>query len=308
MKCYYRVMAGKSSMHADLCRVEGFIGADFDIHQDLTGSLPDELRTFNKQFIPVFQNNVPGKSKVSAGLACGALWTVAKGINSGDILLSPDGTGSYIVGEVSGDYWYAAGEVLPHRRRVVWRDERIARSAMSEPLKRATGSIGTVSNVSGYAVEIESLLGHHVAPTIIATDPDVEDPLEFAMEKHLEDFLVANWSQTLLAQEWEIFVEDGEVIGQQYVTDAGIIDILARSKDGSKLLVLELKRGRASDTVVGQVLRYMGYVKDEIAEVGQSVEGAVIALEDDKKLRWALSAVQGVSFYRYQVSFKLVEG
>jgi len=44
MRGYYRVMAGRSSMHAELCRVEGFIGVDFDIHQDLTGSLPDEVR------------------------------------------------------------------------------------------------------------------------------------------------------------------------------------------------------------------------------------------------------------------------
>jgi restriction system protein len=32
-------------------------------------------------------------------------------------------------------------------------------------------------------------------------------------------------------------------------------------KDKSQLLAVELKKGRASDAVVGQVLRYMGYVK-----------------------------------------------
>jgi restriction system protein len=72
--------------------------------------------------------------------------------------------------------------------------------------------------------------------------------------------------------------------------------------------VVELKRGRASDVVVGQILRYMGYVKEQIAEPDQIVEGAIIALEDDQKLRWALAAVPSISFYRYQVSFKLVKG
>jgi RecB family endonuclease NucS len=43
------------------------------------------------------------------------------------------------------------------------------------------------------------------------------------------------------------------------------IDILAVSKDGTCLLVVELKRGRASDVVVGQALRYIGYVQDELA-------------------------------------------
>ena len=79
------------------------------------------------------------------------------------------------------------------------------------------------------------------------------------------------------------------------------------SKDRKRLFVVELKRGRASDVVVGQVLRYMGLVKDQIAESDQAVEGVVIALEDDQKLRWALMSVPSISFYRYQVSFKLVK-
>ena len=37
-----------------------------------------------------------------------------------------------------------------------------------------------------------------------------------------------------------------------------------------------------------------------------AVEGAIIALDDDQKLRWALQMVPSVSFYRYQVSFKLI--
>lgn len=92
-----------------------------------------------------------------------------------------------------------------------------------------------------------------------------------------------------------------------HCSGAGPIDILAVSRDGKHLLVIELKRGRATDDVVGQTLRYMGYVKEQIAEPDQTVEGMIIALEDDQKLRWALAAVPNVSFYRYQVSFKLVK-
>ena len=97
-------------------------------------------------------------------------------------------------------------------------------------------------------------------------------------------------------------------MGQQYATDAGPIDVLAISKDKKRLLVVELKRGRASDVVVGQVLRYMGFVKEQIAEDDQTVEGAIIALEDDQKMRWALLSVPSISFYRYEISFKLVKG
>ena len=72
-------------------------------------------------------------------------------------------------------------------------------------------------------------------------------------------------------------------------------------------MVIELKRGRASDVVVGQIQRYMGYIKDELLENGQTVKGVIIALEDDIRIRRALSVINNIDFYRYQVSFKLFQ-
>ncbi|MBN8279117.1 MAG: DUF91 domain-containing protein [Gammaproteobacteria bacterium] len=309
MKSYYRVMLGRKSMHAPEGFVGGYIGADFDIHEDLSRKLPEQWRDFNRQYIPVFLAKHPEKSKIGAGLACGALWTVSKGIKRGDFVLSPDGSGSYRVGEVVGDYYYMPGESLPHRRKVRWLDVLIPRASMSEGLQNSTGSIGTVSDITAHQAEIERLLGEvvPVPATIVSADPEIEDPVAFAMEKHLEAFLVANWNQSLLSKDFTIYEEEGEPVGQQYATDAGPIDILAISKDKKRLLVVELKRGRASDVVVGQVLRYMGYVREQVAEDDQTVEGAIIALEDDQKLRWALLAVPSISFYRYQISFKLLK-
>jgi hypothetical protein len=90
------------------------------------------------------------------------------------------------------------------------------------------------------------------------------------------------WSHTELGTDYEIYEEDGEK-AQQYQTDTGPLDILAISKDKKRLLVVELKKGRASDVVVGQTLRYMGFVQEKLAEEGQSVFGLIIAHEDDKK-------------------------
>ena len=84
------------------------------------------------------------------------------------------------------------------------------------------------------------------------------------------------------------------------------MDVLAIKKDKSQLLVVELKKGRASDAVVGQILRYMGYVKQELAEPNQTVKGVIIALDDDTKIRRALAITPDISFYRYEVSFKLI--
>jgi restriction system protein len=307
MKNYYRVMLGKKSVHATESFAGNFVGADFGIAENLSGKLPDEWRTFNKSYIPVFLAGHPGKSKIAAGLACGSLWTVAKRIQKGDIVLCPDGVGTYRVGEINGDYAYQHGGVLPHRRPVNWLPQTIDRSAMSEALQNSTGSIATVSNITGHHVEIEKLIGPAPLPTLISTDATVEDPSAFALEKHLEEFLVHNWAQTELGKQYDIYEEDGECVGQQYQTDTGPLDILAISKDKKALLVVELKKGRASDVVVGQTLRYMGFVMDDLAEDGQTVRGVIIALEDDQRIRRALSVVPNVEFYRYQVTFKLVK-
>lgn len=304
MNSYYRVMLGQKSMYADECYAGGFIGAHYDIDQDLTNQLPDEWRHFNKAFIPKYLAIHPEKTKIGAGLACGALWSVSKGIQVGDIVLCPDGLGRYLVGEVSGNYQFVPNQVLPHRRSVRWLKITIDRSVMSDALRGSTGSIGTVSNITHHRSEIDQLIGNNPHPPLIHTDPTVENPSAFALEAHLEHFLVRNWSHTQLGKDYDIYEEEG-IKAQQYQTDTGPLDILAISKDKKRLLVVELKKGRASDVVVGQTLRYMGFVHDELAEEGQTVLGAIIAHEDDQRIRRALKMTPTITFYRYQISFRL---
>ena len=305
MKNYYRIMLGQKSIFADEAHKESFIGGGWLYDYDLTNKLPDNWREFNQKTIPIYLEQNPSKTKISAGLACGMLHTIAKGIQVGDIVLSPDGKGNYYVGEVTSDYFYHGGQVLPHRRSVNWFPKQIVRDVMSEELKNSSGSIGTVSNISKYAEEIESLILGSRPPTLISTDASIENPSVFALEKHLEDFLIQNWHHTDLGKDYDIFEEDGEIVGQQYPSDTGPIDILAISKDKKELLVVELKKGRASDTVVGQIQRYMGYVKEELAEANQGVRGVIIAFEDDIKIHRALSVANNIEFYTYKVNFKL---
>ena len=307
MKHYYRLMLGPKSVHAEACFAGGFVGTDFGLQQDLTERLVDEWRAFNKEFIPIYLENRPDKTKIAAGLACGAMWTVSKGMDQGDVLLCPDGTGQYRLGEITGGYTYAPGEILHHRRAVRWLDGTINRKDMSDGLRNSCSSPGTVSTITKHGDEVEKLLQGVTAPQIISTDGTGEDPAAFALEKHLEDFLVQNWSGTELGRDFDIYEEDGERVGQQFPTDTGPLDILAISKDGRTLLVVELKKGRASDAVVGQLLRYMGFVRGELAESEQTVRGVVIALEDDQRIKRALAMVPAIEFYRYEVNFKLVK-
>jgi len=302
---FYRVMMGRKSVHLQDCLAGGFIGVDYEIEQDLTHELVDDWRAFNRKFIPIYLTNHPDKSKVAAGLACGAIHTVCKDIQKGDRVITPDGLGNYHICEVTGDYFYKPGDILPHRRPVRWLNETFQRDQMTDELRHSSGGPGTVSDLSGYAAEFEKLIGLPVGPTIYVNDETVEEPGLFALEKHLEEFLVTNWKNTTLGKQYDIFEDEGEKVGQQYPTDTGQIDILAVSKNKRALLVIELKKGRASDVVVGQILRYMGFVKEVLAENGQEVKGVIIAMEDDQRIKRALSMVQNIDFYRYEVTFKL---
>lgn len=305
MKRYIRLMLGKKGAFIDDCLKGNFIGVDFEVYQDLSMHLTENWKDFNKKFIPIWLERFPEKNKISAGLACGALWTVSKGLKKGDIIISPDGNGKYHIAEVLDEYSYHHGEILPHRRTVRWFPETIERSQMSDSLKHSTGSIGTTSDITSYSAELETLIAGKAPPIIISSDETIEDPAVFALEKHLEDFLFANWKQTELGKDYDIYEDSGEPIGRQFPTDTGFIDILAISKDKKELLIVELKKGRASDNVIGQIQRYMGYVLEELAEDGQIVKGIIIALEDDNRIRRALAVTQNITFYRYQVNFKL---
>ena len=308
MKKYNRVMLGKGGALADECVSGGYIGVNFLPEQDLSMDLPETCREFNKKYVPVWLAENPGKSKVAAGLSCGYLWTVCKGLSAGDIVLAPNGKGEYYVGEIVGGYYYSHGETLPQRRKVKWLERRIRRDEMSDQMKHSTCSLGTCCDLTSQADEIEKLINVVSPVKIVATDEQVEDPSAFALEKHLEEFLVRNWKQTELGKNYDIFEEDGEPMGQQYDTEVGPIDILAVSKDKKQLLVIELKRGRASDVVLGQIQRYMGYVQEEICEPYQTVRGLIIGLESDEKLTYALKVCTGIEFYRYQIDFKLIKG
>ena len=304
-KNYYRIMLGRKSIFAKECYEGKWIGAGWLKSSSLENELVENWRDFNKKFIPNYLSTYDGSSKVAAGLACSMLHGICKGIEIDDLVLCPDGEGNYLVGEVKSDYFFIPETELPHRRKVEWYEKKISRTEMSIELQRSTGSTGTVSKITKYAEEIENLIKGNRPSKIYSDDETIEDPSTFAMEKHLEDFLINNWSITSLGKTHDIFEEDGEKIGQQYQTDTGNIDILAISKDKKELLVVELKKGRASDSVVGQILRYMGYITTDLAEPDQIVRGCIIALEDDLRIKNALKITPSIDFYRYEVSFNL---
>lgn len=130
----------------------------------------------------------------------------------------------------------------------------------------------------------------------------------FALEKYLHEFMRDNWNLLELAKEWELFQsQDDPDAGFEYPTDIGYIDLLAKHKRENRWLVIELKRNQTSDDTVGQILRYMGYIQEELAIVGHSVEGLIIAFEADKKIRYALKPTPNIKVKLYQIDFRLID-
>lgn len=140
--------------------------------------------------------------------------------------------------------------------------------------------------------------------TQMEIEPEVEDPSEFVLEKYLEDFIVSNFDNIFKGR-FRIFEDPEGNDGQQYATEIGPIDILAVEAKNNTFVVIELKKGRSSDRVVGQVLRYMGWVKRNLCTNGQTVKGLIICRDHDSKLTYALEMTNNIDVRYYNVSFKL---
>ena len=150
-----------------------------------------------------------------------------------------------------------------------------------------------------------ALAGHSVQVRHTNVESRASEIAAFEFERQLEDFLVTNWDRTDFGRDYDLVEGEHELKNRQFPTDTGPIDILALSKDGTTYLVIELKRGRASDAAVGQTLRYMSYVREVLAEDGQHVRGAIVAADDSPRLRRAISEIKAIDFYHYSVQFTL---
>ncbi|MCX7424564.1 MAG: endonuclease NucS [Planctomycetia bacterium] len=127
----------------------------------------------------------------------------------------------------------------------------------------------------------------------------------FGLEKYLQEFLLDNWQSVELLQDWVLLEEDGEIIGSHYNTrEIGEIDLLAKRRDGGAWLVIELKKDQTSDTTVGQVLRYMGWVRRNLAN-GGDVRGLVVSHDIDRRLQYALDGQSKIECMTYEVNFQL---
>ncbi len=144
------------------------------------------------------------------------------------------------------------------------------------------------------------------ATKTMLSDEVVADQQQFGLERHLHEFLRDNWDLMELGRDWALYQEPGDdEAGYEYPCDVGRIDLLAKHRKEAHWLVIELKRDKTSDKTVGQLLRYIGWVKTHLAEDEEEVRGMIICHEADKSLHYALSTVPNVELRLYEVKFLL---
>jgi hypothetical protein len=122
----------------------------------------------------------------------------------------------------------------------------------------------------------------------VATDP------ENLLEAHIHDFLEANITALL---------EDGaKVIERESVLPFGRIDLLCEDGYGD-LVAVEVKRGLVGRDAIGQLLAYLGGLRERNPD--RHVRGVLVGETLDAAAAAALKAVPDLDFISYQVSFTL---
>gem|GEM_PF-285628 len=132
----------------------------------------------------------------------------------------------------------------------------------------------------------------------VAIDAALAGSSQFALEKDLQRYLADNLQ---LIEPGLTLFQDEEITGFEYPAGGGRrIDILAKDRSGG-FVVLELKVEKGYDRVVGQLLRYVNWVRKELAEPGQRVRGIIVCRSMSEDLILACSGIKDVELFEYRL-------
>lgn len=154
--------------------------------------------------------------------------------------------------------------------------------------------------------EYEKKVGQNEENSNLDTDfqnqiPKTGESFLFALEEHLQDFLIRNLS-TIKKHNLKLF-DDGTKRGKEYPTDVGPIDILTIDEDNN-FYVFETKLSKGMDKALGQLLRYMGWVKINLAN-DKNVYGIIVANKMDAKIKYAVEMTPNVTLCEYEMNFEI---
>lgn len=156
------------------------------------------------------------------------------------------------------------------------------------------------------ASDVAPIHGGGMIQETAATQPADEqnsDDSEFAYEDDLRDYLAQNLH---LIEPGLVLYSDEGISGIEFPVGGRFVDILAVDSAGG-YVVIELKVSRGYDRVVGQLLRYIGWIEKHHAESGQRVRGVIVAKEVSEDLRLACARIPDIRLFEYMLLVSLRE-
>lgn len=280
----------------------------FDLESNLISIGWEELGDISSQsqekLFQVIATTYPDKPQQTKGLIANMLWSFYHEISVGDLIIARRGRKSLAaVGKVSQSAFYA-----PNKNPYSGHPNFIEVDWQEQPRNKLFSNIVFPMHTLMEVTEetFQNFLQNTNRQTLPLENEGVEDFGSFVLEKYLEEFIVSNFN-TIFQGKLQVYEDADGYVGQQYSTDIGSIDILAVEKNSKSFVVIELKKGRPSDSVVGQILRYMGWVRQNLCTQGQAVKGLIICRDPDPKMSYALEMTSNIEVRYYSMSFKLKE-
>ena len=160
----------------------GFGGAEIN---DISDSSRDEIRKRVALLYP------DAKSRTIDSTAR-QLYRFKEDIQIGDRVITGVGNRQYLIGRITGNYWYEKKDPdHSHRRSVEWYPRRVERDEMTPYLRNSLGSLMTLFQVTKHEDEISRLLDE-VPPTHPGT--------ECVVSEETEEFTEIGYAQNVEAE------------------------------------------------------------------------------------------------------------
>jgi len=148
-------------------------------------------------------------------------------------------------------------------------------------------------------IAVKKLIGEE---TLTETGIVIEAPEEKFVQKLIE----RNFDNIFSYHNLKLYDNDPDQNGFQYNTKVGRIDFLCIDKNTDDIVVIELKTGKVTEGAIGQVMKYMGFIQEEILSEGHKVRGILLGEDLDDKARYALKLVPQIEFKKYKLNIDII--